>query len=125
MRLSRRKIAEYAADALMAGKSTATVLKQVAAYLYESRRTAEVDLVVRDIEQALADRGVVVADVTTAHPLSKEAKMHIASLVKSSRVQLRETIDESVLGGVRVQLPGKRFDGTIRHKLTLLKAKQL
>jgi F0F1-type ATP synthase delta subunit len=29
------------------------------------------------------------------------------------------------LGGVRIDVPGKRFDGTIQRKLTALKAKQL
>jgi F0F1-type ATP synthase delta subunit len=40
-------------------------------------------------------------------------------------VQLRQSIDETLLGGIRIDVPGKRFDGTIRHKLNALRAKQL
>lgn len=124
-RLSRRKIAEFAADGLLKGAAKTKVLQQVAAYLVETRRTRELELLVRDIEAALALRGVVVADITSAHPVSDLLKKEIASLVKADTLQLRESIDPSVLGGVRIDLPSKRFDSTIQRQLTSLKAKQL
>lgn len=125
LRLSRRKIASYAADKLIAGEKPKAVLKEVAAYLTDTRRTREQELLARDIEDALAERGVVVADVTSAHPLSSGLRAEIAKLVGGRNVQLRESIDPSVLGGVRIDVPGKQFDGTIRRRLTQLKAKQL
>lgn len=125
LRLSRRKIAAYVADKLVAGEKPATALREAAAYMTDTRRTREQELLVRDIEDALAERGVMVADVTAAHPLSTEIKAEIAKLVGGKSLQLRETVDPSVLGGVRVDIPGKQFDGTIRRKLTALKAKQL
>lgn len=125
LRMSRRKMAAYVADKLIAGEKPSAALREVAAYLVDTRRTRELELLVRDIEDALATRGTVVADVTSAHPLSNALKSEIASLVGGKSLQLRETIDEQVLGGIRVDVPGKRFDGTIRHKLTALKAKQL
>jgi len=51
-RLSRRKIAALYADELLAGHKD--VVKKLAAYLIESRRERELDLIVRDIEAALA-----------------------------------------------------------------------
>lgn len=125
LRLSRRKMATFVAEKLVAGEKPAAALKEVAAYLVDTRRTRELELLVRDIEDALAARGTVVADVTSAHPLSDTLKKEIASLVGGKSLQLRETINPEVLGGVRVDVPGKRFDGTIRHKLTALKTKQL
>lgn len=124
-RISRRKLADYAAEKLTGGTSSKKVLKEVAAYLVESNRTRETELVVRDIEAALAAKGVVVADVVSARPLSAHVKHEISQLVGSKNLQLRETIDESVLGGVRVAVPGKRFDGTIRRKLTALRSKAI
>jgi F-type H+-transporting ATPase subunit delta len=124
-RLSRRKIAEFAADELLKGTPKKKVLAQVAAYLVTSGRTRELELLVRDIEDMLADRGVVVADVTTTHTLTQATKTEIHKLVGAKSLQIRELIDESVLGGVRVDVPGRRFDGTILRKLTALKAKQL
>jgi len=125
LRLSRRKLAVYVADKLQAGASASEVMREIAAYLIDTKRTRELELLVRDIEDALATRGVVVADVTTAHALGKELKSEIGALVGAKKLQIRETIDESVLGGVRIDLPGKRFDGTIRHKLTALRAKKI
>lgn len=124
-RLSRRKMAEFAAEQLLAGKSSKDALKEIAAYLIETNRTGEAELVVRDIEDALAREGVMVADVTSARPLSKAAKADVTKMIGAKQLHLRETIDETVLGGVRINLPGKRYDGTIRHRLAALKAKQL
>ena len=124
-RLSRRKVAAYAADKLMAGETPARVMKEVAAYLAVSRRTREYELLVRDIEDALAQRGVTVANVASAHPLSAAMKKEISALVGKGTLQLRESVDPALLGGVRIDVPGKRFDGTLRRKLTTLKeAKQ-
>ena len=125
MRLPRRKIAAFVADKLVSGEKPALALREAAAFLVDTRRTREQELLVRDIEDALAERGVVVANVTSAHPLTGTLKAEIAKLAGGKTVRLRETVDPAVLGGVRVDVPGKRFDGTIRRKLTALKAKQL
>jgi F-type H+-transporting ATPase subunit delta len=125
MRLSRRKIAAYAANKLHAGVSTKEVIREVAAYLIYARRTRELDLLVRDIEDALASQGMVIADVSSAHPLSDALKTEIKQLVGGKTLQLRESVEPDLLGGIRINVPGKRFDGTIRRKLTALRAKQL
>lgn len=124
-RFSRRKLAEYVATRLIAGDTPKKALREVAAYLVEAKRTRELELVVRDIESALAAHGVVIADVTSARPLSDKLRQEIGTLVDAKDVKLRETIDESVLGGVRVVTPDKRFDGTIRRKLAVLKSKAI
>jgi len=125
LRLSRRKIAALAAEKILSGESQQKVLREVAAYLLATRRVREQTLLVRDIEDALAVQGVVVADVTSAHPLTEVVKSEISKLVGAKHLQLRERIDTEVLGGIRVDVPGKRFDGTLQRKLTALKAQQL
>jgi F-type H+-transporting ATPase subunit delta len=124
-RLSRRKIAQYVTDKLLSGAKLAPVMKEVAAFLVETRRTREFDLLVRDIEGELAAQGIIVADVVSAYPLADELKKQIGELVGAKDLQLRATVDPDVLGGMRINVPGKRFDGTLRHKLTALKAKQI
>jgi F-type H+-transporting ATPase subunit delta len=124
-RLSRRKIALYVTEQLLAGKKQKAVMKEVAAFLVETRRMRELDLVIRDIEGELANHGIVVADVLSAYPLAGELKKEVGKLVGAKDLQLRETVDPQVLGGMRIHVPGKRFDGTIRHKLAALKAKQI
>jgi F0F1-type ATP synthase delta subunit len=125
-RLSRRKIANFVTDKILAGNHQAQlVLSELAAYLVTERRTRELELIVRDIEAMLAAKGTVVADVASARPLNAAVRAEITAMLGAKSVQLRETIDETLLGGVRIDTPGKRFDGTIRHKLNALRAKQL
>lgn len=125
-RLSRRKIALFVADKLLASKTSADeALRELAAYLVATRRTRELDLIVRDIEEVLADNGIVMANVTSARPLDAAVKAEITKMLDAKEVQLRESVDETLLGGIRIDTPGKRFDGTIRHKLNALRAKQL
>lgn len=126
VRVSRRKLAAYYADQLLAGTSPAKLAKQLAAYLIDTRRTREYELVVRDIEAALAERGTVIADVTSAYSLSASSKTDITALIGKLRsattVKLREHIDPSVLAGVRIDLPGEQLDQTAKRKLTRLAA---
>lgn len=121
-RIPRRKLAAFLADKLASGAPANDVLVQAAAYLIETKQTHDVELLVRDIEEALMAKGIVIADVTAARPLTSEAKSAIASLLEAKDLHLRETTDMSVLGGVRVEVPGMRYDGTLRRKINLLKA---
>lgn len=119
-RVSRRKLAGYVASELRAGNGKG-VMQQAAAYLIETGQTHSVDSLVRDIEEILAENGTVVADLTSARPLNKEDKAAIAALLGAKELHARETVDPSVLGGVRVEMSGKRLDGTLKHKIDLLK----
>lgn len=121
-RLSRRKIAAYAADQFMNGNAK-TILREVAAFLVETGREREAELLARDIELALSERGVTVASVASAHELTATLRTQIEKLI-GGNVQLKETIDPTLLGGVRIDTPDKRFDGTLARKLTVLKTKQ-
>lgn len=127
IRLSRRKIAAYYADELLAGRRE--VAKRLGAFLLDARRMRELPLIIRDIEDALATRGLVVADVASAHSLSDPAKKELDGFIRAQtgaqQVQMRTHVDESLLGGVRVNLPGSELDATIRHKLSTLKAHKL
>ena len=120
--ISRRKIATHAANKILDGKSTNDVLKELAAYLLDTGRKRESELIVREIEDALASRGVVIADVTSARPLTESVKDDIKKTVNAKKLYIRETIDPTILGGVRIDIPGARIDATIRQKLNALRA---
>ena len=124
-RISRRKIAAFVADKLTTGKLVDEAIREAAAYLIEVKRTSEVDLLVRDIEDVLAENGIVVADVTSARPLTDSVRKEIRTLVHAKELHLRESVDPVVLGGVRVDIPGARFDGTAQRKINALRAQQL
>lgn len=124
MRLSRRKLASYLADELVAGKKD--VPARLAAFLVDTKRMRELPLIIRDIEDALATRGIVVADVDSARELNSTTMKLLESFVKdqtSARyVHFRTSVDETLLGGVRVNVPGQELDATLRRKLANLKA---
>lgn len=123
-RLSRRQIAGFVAGRLIENDKDA--LLKLAAYLIDARRTNEVDLLVRDIEDALVKLGVVVADVTTAHKLTSQLSEQIDKLIKSETkakiVHVRTNLDTSIGGGVRIEIPGAEYDATVRRQLTKLQA---
>lgn len=125
-RLSRRKLAEYFATALVAGTKATDISNELAAYLIDTKRTKELELIVRDIEYALSTKGYVVADVISARELSETTKKEILALAKenfsASHIELRDHIDETVIGGVKIDFAGLQQDNTIKQKLTALRA---
>lgn len=124
-KISRRKIANYVADGIVHGEEVSKLLRQAAAYLIDSKRTREADLLTRAIEDALEERGTTIATVTTARSLDDELRGAISALVGAKTVVLREIVDPTVLGGANIETPSSRLDATIKHKLTVLReAKQ-
>lgn len=126
VKLARRKIAAHFADELLAGRD---ITKQLAAYLVETKRTREAILVVRDIETALADRGVLLADVASSQDLAVDTEKALVTYLKQAtgakEVHLRPEVDADLLGGVRIETPDERLDATLRHRLNQLAATKL
>lgn len=125
-KLSRRNLATYVADH-WTEQSHTKVVRQLAAYLVETRRTKELDLIVRDVDYLLSERGVVNARITSAFDLSAETNRAIKQLVKertgAKTVTTHSETNPSLLGGFKVQLPGRELDRTIAHQLTVLRTR--
>ena len=126
-KLSRRKLAINAAARLSGGEQKKTVLRDLAAYLIDSGRKVEATLIVRDVEAMLMNNGTAIGTVTSARPLSASALKTVESFVKASdsnvkQVVLRELVDESLIGGMRLELPGRVLDGTVKAKLEKITA---
>ena len=124
-KISRRKLAMYIADSLEKGASLSALLRELAAYLVLTKRTREAELVVRTVEDTLAERGSVIARVTTAHPLDAALRREIEQLVDAKTVHLYEIVDPEVIGGVRIETPGKSLDATLKRKLLALRQAKL
>ena len=126
-KLSRRDLSRYAARQLTEGASQKKIAMQLAAYLIESRRTNELSVIIRDIASQLTDMGYVAGTLTSARELSASTIKAIEAYTKektgASHVSLDTTIDESVLGGMRLELPGRELDTTIIRQLTILKTR--
>ncbi len=71
-------------------------------------------------ESYQADHRISEANVTTARPLTdaQRAKL-IEKLCRMTgrKIELHETTDPSLLGGVLLEMDGRRYDNTIRRRL--------
>ena len=66
------------------------------------------------------DFGIIEADVTSAVPLSQsdfDALKAKLDQMSGKNVSLVCRVDPAVLGGVRVEMEGRRYDNTIQNKL--------
>ena len=127
MRLvSRKKLAKYAAEQILAGNDA--VLEEIAGLLIYEKHEREVDLLVRDIEAELAERGEIVASVESARALDDSTRRKIEQFLASAasdknskpKVSLRESI-----GGFKLQTPTATLDATVSKKLNDLRAKKI
>ena len=83
MRLvSRRKLAKYAAEQILAGNDA--VLEEIAGFLIYEKYEREVELLARDIEVELAERGTVVATVESARALDAAARQEVEGLLSGA-----------------------------------------
>jgi len=126
-RLSRRAIATYVAQQLTTGTDSKKVVLQLAAYLVDTRRTKELSLIIRDIQFYLSEAGSVSGVITTATTLTAETKKAVEKYIKqqtgATTVALDSFIDPSVIGGVKVSIPGRELDATVSRNLTILKTR--
>lgn len=125
VRLSRRKIAEYCVKELLAGSSRMKLAKLLAAYLVESKRTKELDVIISDIDYEISLHGLVSAEVVSAHALDVSTKKAIEKLVadvaEAHKVDLRSSVDSALLGGFRLDFAGLELDTTMAKKLNSLR----
>jgi F-type H+-transporting ATPase subunit delta len=69
---------------------------------------------------AEAERGIIVAEVTTAVPLDDALRASVTDRLAASLgrpVTLRETVDASILGGIRITVAGRVLDGSVSTQL--------
>ena len=72
----------------------------------------------------LEEKGVVEARVTSAAPLTDAQRASLSkklSDIAGKKVELLIHIDPAVMGGLRVDMEGRRYDNTIRHRLDLMR----
>ena len=126
-KLSRRALATHYVNGVLAGVSQKKLSLQLAAYLIESRRTKELNLMIRDIQYYLAENGHIIGTLTTAHEVSSSMQTAIEAYAKkktgAKHLQLDPLVDENVLGGLKLNVPGYELDTTIARQLTILKTK--
>ena len=76
-------------------------------------------------EQLNRVRGIAEADVTTAVPLSEEARLAVTEAVQrytdAETVTLTETVDQAIIGGAIVKIGDRIIDGSVRTQLSTMR----
>ena len=124
MAASRRVIARAFVDQLQAGASTAKMVKALAAYLIVNKQHKSVDMVISDIVRELASRGRMLVQVTTARPLASDQRATIQKqmqkLLGVDTIELDERVEPDLIGGVKLNIPGRELDASIKKQLQQL-----
>jgi F-type H+-transporting ATPase subunit delta len=72
-------------------------------------------------------KGIEIVELTTAIPISEEVKKDITDRLlkfdryKGKTIEIREKVDESIIGGFLIQMDDKLFDASIYHDLQVIK----
>lgn len=90
--------------------------------LTEKGRIRDIFECIEDFEKLYKDiGGVATAYVTSAAPLTDDEKSALRSKLEkklSRRVELVTKVDESILGGIIVNVDGRIMDGSLKAKLS-------
>ena len=124
---TNRRIAKYVADQLAHGESPKRVAKVLAAYLVANRQTRLAGLLLRDVMvAALNNHRHLCSEIISARRLSDDVKAELTKMLRretgATSVELLETIDKDVVGGVIVRTPESELDASLETKLKHLKA---
>lgn len=116
---SRAQVAGHLAQHLAAGRSEA--IRSAAAWLVNTGRTRQAGYLARDVAAILATRGHVLIQVTTARPLTDDARQKIQQFCKhltgASELELEQKLDPTIIGGAIIETPGAILDASVRTKL--------
>lgn len=129
MKPSRRKLSQEVVKAIIANPGRkGDLLKQLAAYLIVNKKAAQADLLMLDIANELEQsQGLVVAEVSSARPLTSVSRDAIKAKLKAQtgakNIELNEQIKPELIGGIVVRTPKFELDASVKRQLKQLAAK--
>ncbi|MDO8986787.1 MAG: ATP synthase F1 subunit delta [Coriobacteriia bacterium] len=74
---------------------------------------------------AEAERGILVAEVTTAVSMADDTRASLVQKLSAALghpVSLREKVDASIVGGIRINVGGRVLDGTLSSQLDAMRS---
>ena len=83
-------------------------------------------MIARFAELLRRERGIVLAEVRTALPLDDGQRAEIAARLRAltgEQVEMDETVDEDLIGGVAVRIGDRLYDASVRSRLERLRAR--
>ncbi len=126
MKASRTRLARLVADQTLKNGVSKRFDREIAAYLLSEGRVNELDSLLRDVQNDWAEAGHVEVMAHSAYPLTAAIRADIRREVKkvhpgAKQIVINEVVDPNVVGGVRLNLPNRQLDLSIRSKLNRFK----
>jgi F0F1-type ATP synthase delta subunit len=126
MKAPRTRLAKLIAERTLKQGVSKRFDKEIAAYLLSEGWVNELDSLLRDVQANWAEAGHVEVVARSAYPLSAMVKADIRREVKkvhpaAKQIVINEVIDPGMVGGVRLNLPNRQLDLSIRSKLNRFK----
>ncbi len=128
MKKQSPKLYAEALHELVSGKTaaeTGAIIKSFVDMLVKKRMIGRSDEVIEAYRQLeLKEKGIIEATVSSAQPLAKEAEEKIKELVMkefgSKHVEISHKIDETLLGGAKIQVGDTIIDASLKGRLAIL-----
>lgn len=126
MKQPRHLIVQAIAEKTLKESDMKRVASEVAAYVLSEGRVADLEPIMRDVIAYRANKGIVEAELVSAHEVSgaviADAKKLLKQLYPDARtVQVVSTVRPELVGGVRVRMPHEQLDLTVRSTLSTFK----
>jgi F-type H+-transporting ATPase subunit delta len=116
--------AQKAVRAVLSSEGFGKIVQDFAGVVVANRRQAQLRGIVRNFAALVAEkRGVVVAFVQSAHPLSDVQEQQIrARLIEAGfgNVDIQKSVDPSLLGGLIVRIGARLYDSSLKSRLQRL-----
>lgn len=125
-KLSRRRVAREVVRLLVANPARKSeVLRQVAAYLIQTKQANQSHLLLGDIaDELLLAQGTLYADVRSAFGLSDASRDSIIAMLTretgAKTVELSVKVEPELIGGVVITTPQLALDASIKRQLNQL-----
>jgi F-type H+-transporting ATPase subunit delta len=116
--------AQKAARAVLADAGLGKIVQDFVSVVAANRRLAALSAIVNAFAALVAEkRGVVVADVATAHPLTDVQEQQLrARLIEAGygNVDIVKRVDPGLLGGLVVRIGARLYDSSLKSRLQRL-----
>jgi F-type H+-transporting ATPase subunit delta len=112
-------------DTLFKGRVSDLTMSMFKILTRKNREAYLYDIAKAFTEQYNVFKGIEIAEVTTTYPLTEDQKKNFVNMVSQrdgKKVDLKEIIDETIIGGYILKVGDKQVDESIKTKLQRLKS---
>ena len=109
------------------GRGVAPAAVNLVLLMVRRGRPGAIDrMIARFAELLRRERGIVLAEVRTALPLDDGQRAELTARLRAltgEQVEMDETVDEDLIGGVAVRIGDRLYDASVRSRLERLRAR--